>query len=249
MQGSRAFRKERGPFDHQQLHWRSTQLRSWGERASTLLGAHVESVVVADDVSLLDQDPPSLVGPRGLGANILVCKLLGAAAESGLTLGELKCMGDAVVDSLASIGVGLGHCHVPGRPKGDDGNLKDGECELGLGLHNEPGARRMQIGNADDLVRAMLKQILDCGVKRSRLHISERGAVKPDSEFVHPGDDVVLYLNNLGGISQLEMGAMADEVLSHLGRLLNDMFLHSIANSLLQPHLKSFQLVFTLMHS
>lgn len=189
------------------------------ERASTLLGAHVESVIVADDVSLLDQDPPSLVGPRGLGANILVCKLLGAAAESGLTLGELKCLGDAVVDSLGSIGVGLGHCHVPGRPKGDDGNLKDGECELGLGLHNEPGARRMQIGNADDLVRAMLKQILDCGAKRSRLHISERGAVKPDSEFVHPGDDVVLYLNNLGGISQLEMGAMADEVLSQLASL------------------------------
>ncbi|KAL5478930.1 hypothetical protein ACEPAI_2217 [Sanghuangporus weigelae] len=172
----------------------------------------VETVVVADDVSLLDQ--PSLVGPRGLAGNILVCKILGAAAESGLDLSNLKKLGDAVVANLASIGVGLAHCHVPGRsmPSKREGIIEDGMCELGLGLHNEPGVRRLQVGSAEKLVGEMLEQILSSSERRAKA----LGNANFGGKFVQNRDEVVLYVNNLGGMSMLEMSATVDEAVSQL---------------------------------
>ena len=176
--------------------------------------AEIETVVVADDVSLLDR--PSLVGPRGLAGNILVCKILGAAAETGLDLRTLKNLGNAVVANLASIGVGLAHCHVPGRSTTLDKEsiLEDGMCELGLGLHNEPGVRRMQVGSAEKLVGEMLEQILSSTERRARA----LDGVDPVEKFVQDGDEFVLYVNNLGGMSILEMGAIVDEAVSQLGK-------------------------------
>ncbi|KAL5520362.1 hypothetical protein ACEPAG_9586 [Sanghuangporus baumii] len=171
-----------------------------------------ETVVVADDVSLLDR--PSLVGPRGLAGNILVCKVLGAAAESGLDLSNLKKLGDAVVANLASIGVGLAHCHVPGRsmPLEKEGIIEDGMCELGLGLHNEPGVRKMQVGSAENLVGEMLEQILNSSERR----VGALDNANSGEKFVQNRDEVVLYVNNLGGMSMLEMSAIVDEAVSQL---------------------------------
>ncbi|KAH7917980.1 DAK1/DegV-like protein [Leucogyrophana mollusca] len=102
----------------------------------------VTSVLVADDVSLLAR--PSMVGPRGLGGNIFVCKVLGAYAAAGGTLDRAKALGDAPVANVRSVGVALGHCRIPGRddPSADDGGIPPSQVELGLGLHNEPGVRR-----------------------------------------------------------------------------------------------------------
>ncbi|OCB85881.1 Dak1-domain-containing protein [Sanghuangporus baumii] len=172
----------------------------------------VETVVVADDVSLLNQ--PSLVGPRGLAGNILVCKILGAAAESSLDLSSLKKLGDAVVANLASIGVGLAHCHVPGRsmPSEKENIIEDGMCELGLGLHNEPGVRRLKVGSAEELVGEMLEQILSSSERRAKV----LGNANSGEKFVQNGDEVILYVNNLGGMSTLEMSAIVDEAVSQL---------------------------------
>ncbi|KAI5118762.1 hypothetical protein M0805_004848 [Coniferiporia weirii] len=191
------------------------------ERARALgTGINVESVVVADDVALCDR--PSLVGARGLAANILVCKVLGGAAEAGLDLQQLKCLGNAVVDNLASIGVGLAHCHVPGRKESERNEMliKDGECELGLGLHNEPGVRCMRIEGVEKLVGTMLDQILTSAARRAKAQ-GEGGA--ESRQFVQlkgdEADEVVLYVNNLGGISLLEMSAIVDEAVSQLASL------------------------------
>ncbi|THG99086.1 hypothetical protein EW145_g7326, partial [Phellinidium pouzarii] len=61
-------------------------------------GLRLATVAVADDVALCDR--PSLVGARGLAGNILVCKILGAAADSAsgidgapLSLAVLKRLG------------------------------------------------------------------------------------------------------------------------------------------------------------
>lgn len=173
------------------------------ERAKAEIpGVSIESIVVADDVSLISK--PSLVGARGLAGNILVCKILGAAAEAGRSLKELKLFGDAVVSCLWSVGVGLEHCHVPGRQVGTEAMRHD-ECELGLGLHNEPGVRRMKSKSPENLIGEMLAQIWD--------------SVTTDPEAsLGPGSNIVLYVNNLGGMSILEMGAVVDEVLSQLGK-------------------------------
>ncbi|EJD04928.1 Dak1-domain-containing protein [Fomitiporia mediterranea MF3/22] len=177
-------------------------------------GVEIETVVVADDVSLFDK--PTLVGPRGLAGNILVCKVLGAAAESGYNLERLKKLGNAVTANFVSIGVGLAHCHVPGRQNPiEESYIEDGVCELGLGLHNEPGVRRMEIGNAEKLVGTMLDQILSSSDRKARA----LGSLGPTETFVQSGnslDEVVLYVNSLGGMSILEMSAIVDETVSQL---------------------------------
>lgn len=57
-------------------------------------GLNITSVLNADDVSLLPQTrgeeaDANLVGPRGLGGNIFVCKVLGGYATFGANGGEL----------------------------------------------------------------------------------------------------------------------------------------------------------------
>lgn len=189
------------------------------ERARAV-GINVETVVVADDVALLDR--PSLVGARGLAGNILMCKMLGAAAESGLSLAQLKVLGDALVANLASIGLSLEHCHVPGRTIESDAQsdkLSFNECELGMGLHNEPGVRKMKMGSPEQLIGVMLEQILTSKERRAEDTTIQRSE---SMRFVETGNDnadlVVLYVNNLGGMSILEMGAIIDEAVNQLGQ-------------------------------
>ncbi|KAA1469230.1 DAK1/DegV-like protein [Dentipellis sp. KUC8613] len=185
----------------------------------------IDAVVVADDVSLLKAPTPSLVGPRGLAGNILVCKVLGAYAETGAPLADVKKLGDAVVGSLASVGVGLEHCHVPGRKvdasAGGDGADKDSAeevCEVGMGLHNEPGVRKGTFSDAEGLVGEMLGMILTSG---SRGPAADGAEGKSDA-FLRVGktpadmDETVLFVNNLGGMSHLEMGALLEEALLQL---------------------------------
>ncbi|PPQ94505.1 hypothetical protein CVT25_014159 [Psilocybe cyanescens] len=187
---------------------------------AALPGVRIARVVVADDVSLLPQNrhtntgtstttnaPTKLVGPRGLAANILVCKLLGALAESGASLDVVHALGNAVVRNLRSVGVGLEHCHVPGRERErEQGVLGARECEVGLGLHNEPGVRRREIGAPGELVGEMVGMLLRAGA----------GAWAEEDERRLVDDcraGVVLFINNLGGMSQLEMGAVVDDAL------------------------------------
>ncbi|KAF8152613.1 hypothetical protein B0H34DRAFT_755406 [Crassisporium funariophilum] len=174
-------------------------------RSTITSGMNIASVVVADDVALLRKPGRNLVGPRGLAGNIIVCKILGAFAERGATLDEVKALGDAVVANLSSVGVGLEHCHVPGRWKADGGGLGEEECEVGLGLHNEPGVLKHDLGQGggERLVIQMVDMILGEG----------DAFVRGRDEEV---DEVVLFVNNLGGMSQLEMGAVVHDALVYL---------------------------------
>ena len=175
------------------------------ERARSI-GIRLATVVVADDVSLLSR--PTLVGPRGLAGNIIVCKILGAAAARGLELEKLKKLGDAVVGSLRSVGASLEHCHVPGRTKADfqKNMIEETEYELGMGLHNEPGVRRMSLEGGEVMVNQMLELLVNTP------------AAETDKDTTKLSRCVtVLFVNNLGGMSQLEMGAVVDEIVSQLG--------------------------------
>ncbi|KAG5341405.1 hypothetical protein C0989_010771 [Termitomyces sp. Mn162] len=191
------------------------------EKALASSHMKIESVVVTDDVSLLQPGPDSrlrarksLVGPRGLAGNILVCKILGAFAHRGADLTRVKLLGDAVVHNLASVGVGLGHCHVPGRELNMNSLvvMTEEECEIGLGLHNEPGVVRKKMDGPDKLVAEMLDLIM-----RSRQGTGEEFMrVASDDVGIDLTDDIVLFINNLGGMSQLELAAVLDEVLGQL---------------------------------
>lgn len=165
----------------------------------------IESVVVADDVSLLGT--PSAVGPRGLAGNILVCKILGAYAEKGNNMFTVKTLGDAVVNNMSSIGVGLEHCHVPGR-KVDSMPLLSNQCEIGLGLHNEAGVKKTENNSAEGLIAEMVEFLVRYG---------HHGVGEGNFTEGQRRDEYAVFVNNLGGMSQLEMGAILDETLTQLG--------------------------------
>ncbi|KAI6144240.1 DAK1 DegV-like protein [Pisolithus tinctorius] len=195
---------------------------------------NIASVLNADDVSLLPQAATNdgqeqpIVGPRGLAGNILVCKVLGAYTTFGAkgistesqqpTFVRAKRLGDALVANLRSIGAALGHCHVPGRNAHSGTEIiEPGLIELGLGLHNEPGVRRAPLSSPTWLVSEMIKMIRSSGSGWMGSEVSRNGTVfGPAEEWIRPGDATILFLNNLGGISQLEMGAILEIVRNEL---------------------------------
>jgi ATP-dependent dihydroxyacetone kinase len=157
-------------------------------------GIAVDTVVVADDVSLRDTVEPER--RRGIAGTVLVHKVAGAAAAAGLPLGEVAEEARAAASSMGTMGVALGPCTVPaaGRP---GFTLGDDEVELGLGIHGERGVERTTLRRADDLVDTILGAILaDRGLER--------------------GDQVALLVNGLGGTPPMELAIIARRAIAVL---------------------------------
>src|SRR5208282_4272854 len=108
-----------------------------------------------------------------------------------------------VIENLVTIGFSLDHCSVPGRTL--KGFLSSNEVEIGMGIHNEPGVHRLSsIPTSTELASKLLKLLLDKS--------------DPDRAYVpfKPGDKTVLLVNNLGGISNLELSAFAGLAIDQL---------------------------------
>src|SRR5262245_42518780 len=147
-------------------------------------GVPVEVVVVADDMALSGGG----AGRRGLAGTIFVHKVAGAAAEAGGALTEVAAEARAAAAAVRAMGVALTPCTVPaaGRPGFE---LGEGEIELGLGIHGEPGVRKGPLEPADALVDHLLDVILG------------------GPEGV--GARAVLMVNNLGGTPTMELAVVA----------------------------------------
>ncbi|MCX4539383.1 dihydroxyacetone kinase subunit DhaK [Streptomyces sp. NBC_01565] len=155
-------------------------------------GMRVERVLVDDDVAVTDS--LYTAGRRGTGATLFVEKIAGAAAEEGATLEQVAAVARRVNESSRSFGVALSACTTPakGSPTFD---LPDGELELGIGIHGEPGRER----------RPMMpsREIADFAV----------GAVLEDLAQVAPADGPVLALvNGMGATPLLELYGFHAEV-------------------------------------
>jgi dihydroxyacetone kinase len=108
-----------------------------------------------------------------------------------------------VADNTVSIGSSLSHVHVPGRREPEDDELKEGEVEIGMGIHNEAGSERKQT-DLPGLVKTMLSHSLSTADQdRSFSKINEK-------------DEIVLLVNNLGGVSPLELSGITNEVVEQL---------------------------------
>ncbi|KAJ7736744.1 Dak1 domain-containing protein [Mycena maculata] len=164
--------------------------------------SNIAILPVGDDVSV-GRTKGALVGRRAMAGTILVCKILGAASEAGWSFENVQKLGRGVTGAIASIGCTLGHCHVPGRA--DYALIPEDTVEIGLGLHNEPGVWVVKPQpSSTDLIARMLKLVLDKD--------------DPERAFVPfaRADVVVLLVNNMGGMSFLEMYAVVDEALVQL---------------------------------
>jgi dihydroxyacetone kinase-like protein len=98
-------------------------------------------------------------GRRGVAGTLIVEKMVGAAAETGMPLAALKALGEEANRRTRSMGVALLPCTVPaaGRP---NFTLADNEMEMGVGIHGEPGRRRVPLASADAIAAELLDAIL-----------------------------------------------------------------------------------------
>jgi dihydroxyacetone kinase-like protein len=125
--------------------------------AEMVAGREVASVVTDDDVAV--ENSTYTTGRRGVAGTLIVEKMVGAAAETGMPLAALKVLGDDVNRRTRSMGVALMPCTVPaaGRP---NFTLADDEMEMGVGIHGEPGRRRVPLAAADAIADELLDAIL-----------------------------------------------------------------------------------------
>lgn len=116
----------------------------------------VDFVVVDDDIAV--EDSTYTAGKRGIAGTVLVHKILGAAAEEGASLSEIKELADKLVPAIKSIGVALSPATNPevGKPGFEIG---DDEIEFGVGIHGEPGYRREKLQPSKDLASELIHQL------------------------------------------------------------------------------------------
>jgi dihydroxyacetone kinase-like protein len=153
-------------------------------------GIAVESVLVDDDVAV--QDSLYTAGRRGVGATVLLEKIAGAAAERGDDVEAVAAVARRVNERARSFGVALSSCTPPaaGKPIFD---LPEGQIELGIGIHGEPGRKREDIRTAREIVEVTLEAIL--------------------SDLNPSGDARVLaFVNGMGGTPLIELYLIYGEV-------------------------------------
>jgi dihydroxyacetone kinase-like protein len=157
-------------------------------------GTEVVAVVTDDDVAV--QDSLYTAGRRGVGVTVLVEKLAGAAAEQGRPLAAVADMARMVNDRGRSMGMALTSCTVPaaGKPTFD---LPDDEMEIGIGIHGEPGRRRVPLAPAREIAEMLVEPVLG------------------DLDFTG-GDGVIAFVNGMGGTPLLELYLMYAEVVGVL---------------------------------
>jgi dihydroxyacetone kinase-like protein len=146
-------------------------------------GIPVRAVVINDDVAV--QDSLYTAGRRGVGATVLAEKLCGAAAERGWDLERVAALCRRVNGEARSMGMALTPCTVPaaGRPTFE---LGDGEIEMGIGIHGEPGRERTALAPAREIAARMAEAILT------------------DLPF-RAGDRVIAMVNGMGATPLLEL--------------------------------------------
>ncbi len=143
----------------------------------------VSAVITDDDVAV--QDSLYTAGRRGVGGTVLAEKICGAAAEEGADLANVTALCGQVNASVRSMGIALSACTVPhaGKPSF---TLAEDEIEFGIGIHGEPGRKRLKHRRADELTEMLMEPILaDLPFKR--------------------GDHALLFVNGMGGTPLIEL--------------------------------------------
>jgi dihydroxyacetone kinase-like protein len=158
------------------------------EMAAEMTDRKIATIITNDDVAV--EASTYSTGRRGVAGTLIVEKIVGAAAEEGRGLAELQALGSRVNERTRSMGIALTSCTVPaaGTPTFA---LEDDEMEMGVGIHGEPGRRRVKLMPADaiaaEIVGAVLKEL-------------PRDA----------GRECLLLVNGMGGTPAMELYLMVE---------------------------------------
>lgn len=145
----------------------------------------VEMLFVGDDVASRHSKK---TGKRGVAGTMVTEKLLGAAAERGMSLRALRSLGTELAERIFTMGVALRGASVP-ELRRPTFTLGPDEMEIGVGIHGEAGRSRQVYSGAEAAARAMCDEILAaCGS-----HLTGRA---------------LLLVNGLGGTPPAELYLM-----------------------------------------
>ena len=153
-------------------------------------GHQVAYVIVNDDCSL--EENSFQKRRRGVAGTVFVHKILAAAAESGLSLEDLKTLGEKVVRASNTLGLALSPAVVSKEHQAQF-QLAEDELSIGVGIHGEPGYRI------------------------EKLHSSERLAIELVNKLKNhyplaKGDQFALMVNGLGGTPLMELYIFTNDV-------------------------------------
>jgi dihydroxyacetone kinase-like protein len=164
------------------------------DMAREMSGKSIATVITDDDVAV--ETSTFSTGRRGVAGTLIVEKIVGAAAEEGRNLAALKALGDRVNAATRSIGIALTSCTVPaaGRPTFD---IAEDEMEVGVGIHGEPGRRRVKLRPAAEIAAEMVHAITTDLGERAR-------------------GEAILLINGFGATPLSELYLMYDAVRKRL---------------------------------
>lgn len=169
------------------------------EKLAKEAGLLVDHVIVNDDCSI--EEGSYKKRRRGVAGTIFVEKILGAAAQSGMTLSELKMLGEEVILATNTLGVAL----ASGKEVGSEAeifHLEEGQISFGIGIHGEAGYREETFFSseylANELINKLLAQYKDFPVEKIGLMINGLGATTVMEQYIFAND--VKRLLQLEGI-------------------------------------------------
>ena len=150
----------------------------------------VAQVIVNDDVAV--EDSRFTTGRRGIAGTVFVHKLVGAKAELGGTLEELKAVAEKAVKNVRSMGMAISPCTIPAAGEPSFTLLED-EMEVGIGIHGEPGIHRKRLGTSKEIAQELTSKIV------ADMNLQEN-------------DEVAIMINGLGSTPAMELYIMNNEV-------------------------------------
>jgi dihydroxyacetone kinase-like protein len=162
------------------------------EMAGEMSDGAVATVHTNDDVAV--ESSLHSQGRRGVAATVIIEKMVGAAAENGADLAACKALGERINAASGTMGVALTSCTVPaaGTPTF---TLGENELEMGVGIHGEPGRKRVAMMSADAIAAEMIAAICN--------------EIAPGTGG-GTGEEVLLLVNGMGGTPLLELYGMYD---------------------------------------
>ncbi|MBM4430332.1 MAG: dihydroxyacetone kinase subunit DhaK [Chloroflexi bacterium] len=177
-------------------------------------GIQVASILIDDDVAV--KDSLYTQGRRGVGTTVLAEKICGAASEKGYDLKKVADLCRKVNINGRSMGMALTSCTVPAAGK-PTFQLGEDEMEIGIGIHGEPGRKRMKLQTADEIAEMLTLGIIeDAAYTRSVREWDEGKGDWVDVKLVDPplkaGDEVLAFVNSMGGTPAIELAIIYRKV-------------------------------------
>lgn len=187
---------------------------SMAKEFAEMEGIKVDSVVVKDDAAIPDSDLTA--GRRGIAGTVLVQKVAGAAAEEGASLAEVKRIAQKAIDRVRTVGLSMSACILPGLDK-PGFTVKEGEMEVGMGIHGEPGVEKCEAKPAKEIAHILFDHL--------------------NKDYDFSGKRVAMLVNGLGGTPLMEL-----YVLCHEMELLLEEKGIQVANVLVGNHMTALEM-------